>query len=151
MIYNNLYYSDEKDILDLKDKSIIPIIPVNCKGVMGAGLALQFKNKYPNLFNEYVDACNKGEVEIGHVLLLFNDNHMFLLFPTKDDWRTPSSLDYIESGLDGVCKFLNAFPDAKIAFPPLGCGLGALQKEDVLPLIYEKTKEYPNDKYLIGF
>ena len=73
MIYNNLYYSDEKDILDLKDKSIVPVIPVNCKGVMGAGLALQFKNKYPNLFNEYVEKPMKD----------YNINYNFYIAETN--------------------------------------------------------------------
>jgi len=75
-----LYYNTEKDILNLKDSKIIPIIPVNCVGVMGAGLALQFKQKYPNLFNEYLIACTNKEVEIGHILYLEYNKKEFILF-----------------------------------------------------------------------
>lgn len=146
-----IYYCDEKDILNLKDNNLIPVIPVNCKGVMGAGLALQFKNKYTTFYNEYVSACNSNEVEIGHILYLEEDNLKFILFPTKDDWKNVSKLEYIDKGLDNLLKFLNTFPTLNIAIPPLGCGCGKLSIEDVLPLIYNKLKDCKNDIFLIGF
>lgn len=146
-----LYYSEYKDILNLNDKTIIPIIPVNCVGVMGAGLALQFKEKYPHLYTEYVEACNNKEIEIGHILYLKNDKEEFILFPTKDHWKNDSNLEYIELGLNGLVNFLDTFPTKKVAIPPIGCGCGKLSVDFVLPLIYEKTKECKNDIFLVGF
>jgi len=146
-----LYYNTEKDILNLKDSKIIPIIPVNCVGVMGAGLALQFKQKYPNLFNEYLIACTNKEVEIGHILYLEYNKKEFILFPTKTDWKFDSKIEYIESGLNGLVRFLNTFQNKKVAIPPIGCGCGNLKVSDVISLIYDKTKDCKNDIFLVGF
>ena len=79
----------------------IRVNTVNCVGIMGAGVALQFKNKYPRMFEEYARECSLGKVKIGkpHV---WNDNEMFSLsptiinFPTKDDWKKPSEYEFIE-------------------------------------------------------
>ena len=145
------YLDDEKDILNLKDKSIVAVIPVNCVGVMGAGLAKQFANKYPSLVALYKQSCSDGNLSIGHCVLEDTEYGKFIFFPTKQDWRDPSEIEYIESGLDSICKCMRYFPNLKIAFPPLGCGLGGLDSNIVLSLIYEKTKECSNDKYLVGF
>lgn len=146
-----LYYNDEPNILALKNKDIAVIIPVNCKGVMGAGLAKQFADKYPNLVNAYKESCNDGSISIGHCVLQESEYGNFIFFPTKDDWRNPSTFEYIEAGLDSLVRCLDAFPSMAVAIPPLGCGLGGLSYTDILPIIYEKTKECSNDLFLVGF
>ena len=146
-----LYYSDEKDILNLKDKNIAVIIPVNCVGVMGAGLAKQFADKYPEMIPTYKDCCDTKQLSIGHCVLEDSIYGKFIFFPTKDDWKNDSKYEYIESGMDSICRCLDVFTDLKIAFPPIGCGLGGLDTGMVLSIIYEKTKEYKNDLFLVGF
>lgn len=146
-----LYYCEEKDILNLKDKTIVPIIPVNCKAVMGAGLAKQFRDKYPNLFEAYKQYCHNGNLSIGHCALVKDNDITAILFPTKYDWQEPSKLEYIELGLNSLCKCLDYFKDVQIAIPPIGCGLGGLSVELVIPIIYDKLKEYKNNIFLVGF
>ena len=76
----------------------------------------------------------------------------FIYFPTKDDWKNESKIEYIEAGLDSLCRCLEAFPNLKLAIPPIGCGLGGLKIENVLPVIYEKTMKHRNHiMYLVGF
>lgn len=146
-----LYYSEENDILNLKDKDIVIIIPVNCKGVMGAGLAKQFAEKYPASEQAYKDCCRDKALSIGHCVLEETPFGTFIFFPTKDDWKDDSKYEYIELGMDSICRCLDTFHDLKIAFPPIGCGLGGLDTSIVLSIIYEKTKDYSNDLFLVGF
>lgn len=111
---------------------------VNVKGVMGAGLALQFKNKFPVNFNAYQDACAKRQLHIGTVLGVQekNDGVWIINFPTKEHWRNPSTLTYIQEGLAALVKFLERHPEiSSIAVPALGCGYGGLDWKDVRPLI----------------
>lgn len=119
-------------------------IPVNCKGVMGAGLARSFANYYPFVMPPYLTACRNGELRPGRPILLTITQHSmtFLLFPTKDHWSKPSQLDWVRDGLEYVLA--ETRPDktgvpcwdvSTIAMPLLGCGLGGLHKKDVLPLI----------------
>jgi len=146
-----LYYNDEKDILNLKDKDIAVIIPVNCIGVMGAGLAKQFADKYPDMVSIYKDCCDTKQLSIGHCVLEDSIYGKFIFFPSKDDWRNDSKIEYIEEGLDSLIRCLNYFNNLKVAIPPIGCGLGKLDRSEVLELIYNKTKECKNDIFLVGW
>ncbi len=76
--------------------------PVNCRGVMGAGLAKEFNRRWPRMYEVYREACQRGEVRIGHPLLCPMRDRWVLNFPTKDDWRERSKLEYIERGLETV-------------------------------------------------
>lgn len=114
--------------------------PINCVGVMGGGLALDFKTLYPNMFHTYKDLCNKNLISIGK-LWLYKDNsdeeneRYILNFPTKHHWKESSRYEYIEQGLK---KFIDTYKDRgikSIAFPMLGCGLGGLEKDTVLNIM----------------
>ena len=76
---------------------------VNTVGVMGKGIALEFKNRYPQMFEKYKIACEKKMLTIGKLMLVSAPDHMLLLFPTKENWRYPSKLSYIEQGLKRFC------------------------------------------------
>ncbi|MDY4581101.1 MAG: macro domain-containing protein [Candidatus Methanarcanum hacksteinii] len=79
---------------------------VNCRGVMGAGLALEFKLRYPDMFEQYVEDCSNGSVKIGELKTYDAENVLIVNFPTKDHWREPSELWYIEKGLDYLVKLV---------------------------------------------
>lgn len=117
----------------------IRINTVNCVGVMGAGVALLFKNKYPDMFEEYQKACQNKEVQPGkpHV---WHDNDMFskmtiINFPTKVHWKDPSEYDYIEKGLKWLKVYLSDKKNSTITLPALGCGHGGLDWERVKGMI----------------
>lgn len=124
----------------------IRINTVNCVGVMGAGVALQFKNKYPEMYKEYLKACNDNSIKIGkpHVWsnnTFFNDgdndNSIIINFPTKMHWKNPSEYEYIEKGLEWLSKFLLNHESKTITVPALGCGHGGLDWNIVKKMIVE--------------
>jgi O-acetyl-ADP-ribose deacetylase (regulator of RNase III) len=114
--------------------------PVNCVGVMGAGLAAQFKARFPANNLAYVAACVARQVKIGMVFThetggapkyIFN-------FPTKRHWAEPSRIEFIQEGLIALRGELERTKAASVAVPALGCGLGGLSWEQVGPLILEQ-------------
>ena len=117
---------------------------VNCVGVMGKGIAQEFKRKCPEMFSEYVAMCKSGEVKPG-TPYLYQDllGNSILNFPTKDHWRSPSKLSYIILGLDWFRCHYKRLGITSIAFPPLGCGNGGLSWSIVGPLMYSKLKDLP--------
>jgi O-acetyl-ADP-ribose deacetylase (regulator of RNase III) len=108
---------------------------VNCVGVMGRGVALQFKNAFPANFLAYEQACRRGEVQPGRMFIYENvglTNPRFIInFPTKRHWRGKSRMEDIESGLRALVEEIQARKIRSIAIPPLGSGLGGLNWEDV--------------------
>ena len=116
---------------------------VNTKGVMGKGLALQFKRAFPDAFRDYDRACRAGEVEVGrmHVVERLTSPRYIINFPTKKHWRGKSKLDYIEAGLADLLRVVREREIESIAIPPLGCGLGGLRWEDVGPRIKSAFEE----------
>lgn len=111
---------------------------VNCEGVMGKGLAAEFKRRYPSAFNEYQDACDKGLLRPGRCLVSYleGDGPRFAVqFPTKLFWRHPSKLAYIEAGLEDMVRLVSLHSISSIAIPALGCGLGGLSWHAVQPVI----------------
>lgn len=117
--------------------------PVNCVGVMGKGLALQFKKKYPANFNHYEIACLNGIVRIGFVSA-FRENKLIINFPTKVHWKDNSEPLYIKTGLESLITTIDLIKINSVAIPPLGCGLGGLDWNDVKPLIIEAMETLPN-------
>lgn len=118
--------------------------PVNCVGVMGAGLAKQFREHYPFSYYSYRSACIKNKVKPGVLMYCKNDKKCIILFPTKTHFKFPSKIEYIESGLDYFVenyRFLTVQGIKSFAFPLLGCGLGGLKKDEVLPLMLDKLKD----------
>lgn len=108
---------------------------VNCIGVMGKGIALEFKRRYPAMFEVYRRICQQGLLEVGKLQLWKGSDHWVLNFPTKQHWRDQSQMEWIEEGLR---KFVATYREkniTSIAFSMLGCGNGGLDKEEVLPLM----------------
>lgn len=112
---------------------------VNCVGVMGKGIALQFRQAFPANFDVYEKACKAGNVHPGkmHVFSTgeFVNPKYIINFPTKTHWRAPSKLAYVEDGLADLVRVISDLHISSIAIPPLGCGNGGLRWSDVLPLI----------------
>jgi O-acetyl-ADP-ribose deacetylase (regulator of RNase III) len=108
---------------------------VNCVGVMGRGIALQFKNAYPENFKAYAAACKKDEVRPGRMFVYETGNlanpRYIINFPTKRHWRGKSRIDDIESGLNALAEVIRNKKIRSIAIPPLGSGLGGLEWAEV--------------------
>jgi O-acetyl-ADP-ribose deacetylase (regulator of RNase III) len=125
------------DLLEQKVDAIINT--VNTVGVMGKGVALQFKRRWPENFRAYESACKSNSVKVGEMFIF--DNGALLLpkyivnFPTKQHWRSDSRLEFIEAGLKDLVQQIRRLNIRSIAMPPLGCGNGGLAWEDVEPRI----------------
>ncbi|WLF84568.1 macro domain-containing protein [Moraxella sp. ZY210820] len=121
------------DIFNSEAEAIINT--VNCVGVMGRGLALQFKNKYPENFKAYQQACKLKEVQIGKMFVFQVNSLIFpkyiINFPTKNHWRGHSKIEYIEAGLQDLISVIQKYQIRSIAIPPLGSGLGGLDWQTV--------------------
>lgn len=112
---------------------------VNCVGVMGKGVALEFKTRYPAMFKDYQTRCAAGQVRLGEPYLYRDVLGVSILnFPTKDHWRSPSRLEDIVRGLDYLAEHLDAWDIRSLAMPPLGCGNGGLDWAVAGPLIYQR-------------
>ena len=110
---------------------------VNCVGVMGKGIALEFKKRYPAMYCEYVAKCSAGQMKIGEPWLWEDDGTQILNFPTKQHWRKPSALADIEAGLKWLALNYGELGIYTIAMPALGCGSGGLAWSEV-QLLTEK-------------
>ena len=112
---------------------------VNTVGVMGKGIALQFKNAYPAMFKAYAKACKQGEVRLGEVWVYdagqITHPRWVVNFPTKGHWRSKSRMRDIEAGLEDLRRVIKELGITSIALPPLGCGNGGLDWAEVRPLI----------------
>jgi O-acetyl-ADP-ribose deacetylase (regulator of RNase III) len=138
-----IVFKSEGSIFDSGAEAIVN--PVNCVGVMGAGLAKAFKNRFPeDMFAQYARACADGTLRLGKLDTYFDYKSRTLVinFPTKDDWRDPSLLEYIESGMQALIQFVDANAIEKVALPALGCGLGGLQWNDVSRIISNYCSEH---------
>jgi O-acetyl-ADP-ribose deacetylase (regulator of RNase III)/uncharacterized protein YwgA len=117
---------------------------VNCVGVMGKGIALEFKKRFPAMYQDYVARCEAGLVQMGrpyHFADLFGTS--VINFPTKKHWRAASRLQDIEEGLDYFVAHYEEWGIKSVAFPPLGCGNGGLEWAVVGPLMYAKLANLP--------
>ncbi len=108
---------------------------VNCVGVMGKGVALEFKTKFPALFEDYRKRCERGDVRPGARYLWEDDKVQILNFPTKRDWRQASLIGDIEDGLKFLAANYQRMGIHSLAMPALGCGNGGLDWNSVRPLI----------------
>ena len=135
---------------------------VNTVGVMGKGIALMFKERFPENFKAYAAACKRGDVRLGEMFVTENIElggpQWIVNFPTKDHWRTKTRLEWIEQGMEDLARVIATHGIRSIAVPPLGCGNGGLSWGVVRPVIesmlaciegldatvYEPTARYQN-------
>ncbi|WP_448572930.1 type II toxin-antitoxin system antitoxin DNA ADP-ribosyl glycohydrolase DarG [Trichothermofontia sp.] len=139
------------NLLEAKAEALVNT--VNCVGVMGKGIALQFKQAFPENFKQYKRACDRGEVQPGQMFTvatgtLFNPRYI-INFPTKRHWQGKSRLEDIEMGLAALVAEVQRLGIQSIAIPPLGCGNGGLEWAVVRPLIVDAFADLPAVEVLI--
>ena len=139
------------NILDSHAEALVNT--VNTVGVMGKGIALQFKNSFPNNFNAYKEAFKNQELQIGRMFVSKDQNlksgmKWVINFPTKKHWRNPSQYSYITTGLDDLIDVIKNLEINSIAIPPLGSGNGGLEWAKVKSIIENKLKHLDIDIYL---
>ncbi len=122
------------DLLASKAQTLVNT--VNCVGIMGKGIALAFKRRYPEMFKDYVRRCDRGEVQLGRPYVYRADDHLILNFPTKQHWRAVSRLKDIIAGLEYLEAHSREWGITSLAVPPLGCGNGQLEWEVVGPTLH---------------
>lgn len=112
---------------------------VNTVGVMGKGIALQFAERFKTNLKVYKEACKSGSLQVGQLLAVkdadMHGERLIINFPTKKDWKHPSSYAYVEEGLKALVTLIKERHITSIALPPLGCGNGGLQWVKVKPMI----------------
>jgi O-acetyl-ADP-ribose deacetylase (regulator of RNase III) len=133
----------------LQSPAQVLVNTVNTVGVMGRGIALEFKRLFPEMYRQYRELCEQGQFEIGMLWLYKSPNKWVLNFPTKKHWRNPSHVEYVEAGLR---KFVDSYADLgvhSIAFPALGCGNGRLDFEtQVKPLMEKYLRQLPIEVFI---
>jgi len=125
---------------------------VNTVGVMGKGIALMFKERFPQNMKEYAAACKANKVQTGRMFITESQDLLgpkwIVNFPTKQHWRNPSELEWIKTGLQDLRRFLIDNQVKSIAIPPLGAGNGGLNWQLVKPLIVAALSDLPTDVYI---
>jgi O-acetyl-ADP-ribose deacetylase (regulator of RNase III)/uncharacterized protein YwgA len=124
------------NILESKAQTLVNT--VNCVGIMGKGIALMFKTQFPDMFKDYVERCNRGEVRLGRPYLYRRLMTPWILnFPTKDHWRSVANLNAIIEELGYLQDHYQEWGITSLAVPPLGCGEGQLEWRVVGPTLYQ--------------
>lgn len=121
--------------------------PINCQGRMGAGVALEFAKRYPEMYKNYRKFCDTGQLRPG-ILHFFNEGGKLIInFPTKDHVFRASEVPYITSGLRALREYLEdpECPVKSLVLPALGCGHGGLEWDIVKPLITSYLRNLPQD------
>jgi O-acetyl-ADP-ribose deacetylase (regulator of RNase III) len=134
------------DLFESDTQTIVNTI--NCVGAMGKGIALEYKKKYPEMYVKYVSLCKNKQISIGKLWLYKTETKWILNFPTKDDWRNPSKVEYLVLGLE---KFVATYKDkgiTSIAFPLLGANNGGLDPKLSLDIMVRYLKDLDIDVYI---
>jgi O-acetyl-ADP-ribose deacetylase (regulator of RNase III)/uncharacterized protein YwgA len=132
------------DMFQSKAQTLVNTI--NCVGIMGKGVAQEFKKRFEGMFTDYEQRCLRNEVRLGEPYLYEADQFTkIVMFPTKNHWRAASRIVDIEAGLNYFREHYKQWGITSIAFPPLGCGNGGLDWEDVGPLMHSKLHDLPID------
>ena len=125
---------------------------VNTVGVMGKGIALMFKERYPENFRAYETACKTREIQVGRMFVTatgeLDGPRWVINFPTKKHWRHPSRIEWIEDGLKDLVRVVREKSIGSIALPPLGCGNGGLDWQEVRPLIEAAAASLPDVEFV---
>ena len=126
---------------------------VNCVGVMGRGIALQFKKRFPDNYKFYEKSCKTGEVVPGKMLVYKSENLLdppyIINFPTKRHWRGNSKVEDIENGLSDLVNVIKEHKIKSIAIPPLGCGLGGLEWSEIKPRMVSALSDLKDVEIII--
>ena len=126
---------------------------VNCVGVMGRGIALQFRKAFPENFKAYKSACDKKQIYPGKIFVFdlnrFQNPRYIINFPTKRHWKGKSKIEDIESGLEALVEEISKLNIRSVAIPPLGCGLGGLDWKLVKQIIERVFHSLPNVHVLL--
>ena len=139
----------------LEADAVALVNTVNTVGVMGKGIALQFKRAFPDNYKAYKRACDVGDVELGHMFIwdagaLAPDGPRYVInFPTKRHWRSKSTLADIQAGLEDLVRQIKDLSITTVAVPPLGCGHGGLRWAEVRPLIVAAFEQLPDVDVLL--
>jgi O-acetyl-ADP-ribose deacetylase (regulator of RNase III) len=140
------------DILECEAEALVN--PVNCVGVMGRGVALQFRKAFPENFKAYAATCRRELVQPGRMFVFATGQitppRFIINFPSKRHWRDKSRIEDIEAGLEDLLEVIRARGISSIAIPPLGCGLGGLDWQDVRPRV-ERAVASLEDVYVIVY
>jgi O-acetyl-ADP-ribose deacetylase (regulator of RNase III) len=142
----------EGNLLDAKVEALVNT--VNTVGVMGKGIALMFKEAFPENFRAYVAACKNNKVEVGHVFVTERQDWVggpkwIVNFPTKQHWRNPSKIEWIKDGLQDLKRFIVENDVRSIALPALGSGNGGLNWRDVRPVVEAALRTLPNVEIVV--
>jgi O-acetyl-ADP-ribose deacetylase (regulator of RNase III) len=154
-----------EDMFD--DPAAVLVNAINCHGNMGGGLAYAFKQRFPAMNTAYELACKRDEVHVNKMHVWYSETdytntttpaesrRCVVNFPTKDHWRDPSKIEWIENGLVDLVAILRnhavaPWPLESIAVPMLGCGLGGLSWNDVCPLIIKWMSDLDMDVRVFG-
>ncbi len=129
VLIGNLFESEAQSLVNT----------VNCVGIMGKGIAQEFKKRYPEMFKEYKGLCDKNAIQLGRTYIFKTlYDKAIINFPTKKHWRSVSKVEDIINGLDYFIEKYKDWGVTSVAFPPLGCGNGGLEWDIVGPLMYQK-------------
>ena len=141
---------------NLLDSPAVALVnTVNLVGIMGKGIALQFKTAFPHNFEVYKKACREGDFEIGKILAVTDRNlllgdKLILNFPTKIPWRLPSEYEYVDRGLVALREYVVAHRVPSLAVPALGCGNGGLDWTIVMPMIEHELSRVECSIFVYG-
>lgn len=140
------------NLLNAKAEALVNT--VNTEGVMGKGIAAQFKRAYPSMFEKYSADCEAGRVVLGKMHIvdlggLVGGPRWIINFPTKKHWRAKSKVGDIQAGLADLVESLRELAIKSVAIPPLGCGYGGLSWQVVRPLIEEAMSQLPETEVLL--
>ena len=132
-----------------KSPAHVLVNTVNTVGVMGKGVAKEFKTLFPDMFRQYRNLCEDKKLDIGNLFLYRTDNKWVLNFPTKKHWRNPSRPEYIEKGLQKLVSIYLDVGIYDVAMPLIGCGHGELDwPTQVKPIVEKYMKRLPIDVFV---
>lgn len=131
-------YKEKQDIFDSKTDAIVNT--VNCVGVMGAGIAKEFKIRYDEMYKDYRKKCENNKIKVGKLAVFRTLDRLIINFPTKKHWKNNSKLEWIEAGLKYFVDHYKKWSISSVAFPQLGTNHGKLNWDDVQPIMERYLK-----------